>query len=117
MCFLYFTERDVRLKRGDFGQVQMLLFGEWGAVCGHGWDITDAQVVCRQLGFSHASDAYVITDSDVHFVVLIEVNCEGQEKSLADCLLQWPSRGNYCEDGEYAGAICQGLNLCTVRDN
>ena len=45
---------DIRLLDGVTsyeGRVEVCRNDEWGTVCDNGWNTSDAQVVCRQLGF------------------------------------------------------------------
>ena len=52
----------VRLVNGTLssGTVQIFYDQKWGTVCDESWDITDANVVCRQLGFSGADHSVSI---------------------------------------------------------
>ena len=61
--------------------------GTWGTVCDDHWDINDAHVVCRQLGFRYALNAY----QDAHYgqgtgpILFGDVDCLGSESLLISC--------------------------------
>ena len=76
-------------------------------VCDDGWDDTDANVVCKELGFS--SGGYSTKESYFGKVDLErqsgfdEVRCSGRESSLVDCRHE---SFDDCGDGEGAGVVC-----------
>ena len=81
--------------------------GEWGTVCGDGWDLNDAQVVCNELGFHD-----VVTDRYKAFygegngqVWLNNLHCVGTESSIKYC----SHRGwgmNNCSHSQDVGIQC-----------
>ncbi|NWT07035.1 DMBT1 protein, partial [Mionectes macconnelli] len=91
------------------GRVELLHLHRWGTVCDDGWDLQDAQVICRQLGCGHALAA----PGHAHFgrghdvIWLDEVNCTGTENSILECPAK-PWGDNNCFHGEDAGVICSG---------
>ena len=57
----------------------------WGTVCDINWDIDDATVVCRQLGFGDdpsITRAYTMGTAKAGWH---GVNCSGSESKLAGC--------------------------------
>jgi len=76
-------------------------------VCDDGWDDTDANVVCKELGFSEGG--YSTKESYFGKVDLErqtgfdEVRCSGRESSLVDCRHE---SVDDCGDGEGAGVVC-----------
>ena len=54
------NDGDMRLADGDTtnqGRVEIFYQGQWGTVCDNLWNLLDASVVCRALGFENATEA------------------------------------------------------------
>ena len=83
--------------------------GQWGTVCDDQWDINDATVACRQLGYSHASRATSRAEfGQGHDQIWLDnVHCTGSEGSLDQCEHNGWGAHN-CGHYEDAGAVCEG---------
>ncbi|XP_016398909.1 galectin-3-binding protein A-like [Sinocyclocheilus rhinocerous] len=112
-------EGRVRLV-GDLpssGRVEVYHDGQWGTVCDDGWELAEAQVVCRQLGFPGAIS--VTTGGQYGEgsgpIWLDDMNCKGSESSLSECSFKgWGVTD--CSHKEDAGVVCEtGTNITSNR--
>ncbi|NWZ79613.1 C163A protein, partial [Poecile atricapillus] len=115
-------DRQMRLVNGTnrcAGRVELYYHGIWGTICDDNWDLSDANVVCKQLGCGHAIEAFV----SAHYgegsgqIWMDDVNCIGAESDLWAC----PSRSwgqHNCQHKEDAGVLCSDfLALRLVNGN
>ena len=96
------------------GYVEVLASnGEWGGVCGNKFDIFDAHVVCKMLGFPTAIEALTNGTADDLYgtspsgdkLVLNDLGCTGNEVNVFDCSHpgEWK---NDCKATDIAGVHC-----------
>ncbi|XP_066252943.1 lysyl oxidase homolog 2 [Euwallacea similis] len=95
--------------RGEYeGNVEILYKGKWGAVCDDEWDLAEASVVCKQLGY-HSQN--ITPTSNSYFAkskrkfLMDNVFCDGSETELAECRFNGWGKSD-CKDSEAAGVIC-----------
>lgn len=90
---------------GDYrGRVEVLVAGEWGTICDDGWDVNDAQVVCRMLSLVGGEPVKSGWFGKGQGAVLVsQVDCQGNEFSIFDCDYE---ESNWCSHQQDAGVIC-----------
>jgi len=104
---------QVRLVNGSNdreGRVEVLYKGEWGTVCNDDFDIRDANVICRMMGFPGALSAEINgrfgPGNSSQRVLLDDLWCSGHENSVASCSFRgWGSHN--CHHKEDAGVVCK----------
>ena len=94
------------------GRVELFYQGNWGTVCDDDWDIKDANVICKMLGYPRAiqalpSSAFGEGTGDI---VLDNVNCSSED-DIFDCGHNGYLNHN-CEHLKDAGVVCDNSKLC-----
>ena len=100
------------------GRVEIFYGGVWGTVCDIGWDIDDAEVVCRQLGYPGAISLLGRGGfrEGVGVVWLEGIDCHGNETRLTECgLSNWGE--SRCDHAHDAGVICESPKSTPVTSS
>ena len=69
------------------GRMEVFYTGAWRGICDDGWDLSDAKVVCRQLGFPDAVEATSYNLMGNRLAQLTNVQCIGSEEHLRGSVL------------------------------
>ncbi|XP_066275078.1 uncharacterized protein [Branchiostoma lanceolatum] len=116
---------EIRLVGGasaNEGRVEIRLGnGDWGTICDDGFDIQDANVICRQLGYGSAESYHesAVFGEGTGPIWLDEVECVGDEESLLDCSSdEWNQHncGHYEDVGVVCLVQCEPLSIEMCRN-
>ncbi|XP_055704303.1 uncharacterized protein LOC129802468 isoform X2 [Phlebotomus papatasi] len=99
------------------GRVEVKVFGQWGYVCDDKFDMRDADVVCRELGFPlgaaevrgnsfYPPHQNMLRGEDSAIFLVDELDCRGNEKSIRECDFSgWGVHD--CNAEEVVGVVCK----------
>ena len=105
------SEGTVRLEDGpsnDRGRVEVFTSGLWRSICVNTWSIVAANLVCAQLGYLRAEEAYLGQGGmfgQGTGPILEDLQCTGAETILQQCVFNVAVGGN-CSHSMDAAVMC-----------
>ena len=112
------NEDSIRLSGGRNareGHVDVLLNGHWFSVCGTYWDLLDAIVACRQLGYHTAEAALRASPfgntGGLNWMVVRQ--CTGYEANLTQCSQNYGIES--CRNN-HAGVRCSSELVYSIKN-
>ena len=113
ISFLIWTEKLIAFRlqgqesANGTGRLEVFYKRQWGTICDDNWDMKDARVACRQLGYKYAVTplkGLQVRDGS-RKIWLDDVNCTGSELNLTTCSHNGWGKHN-CGKNQYAGVEC-----------
>ena len=103
------------LSANGSGRVEVFYQEKWGTICDDDWDMYDAKVVCRELGYKYTVRS--LRGNDVldgsGQIWLDNVNCSGSEQNLTSCVHNgWGVHD--CRHKEDAGVECSSTGKSVI---
>ncbi|XP_031563150.1 scavenger receptor cysteine-rich type 1 protein M130-like [Actinia tenebrosa] len=102
--------QNVRLRGGSDnarGRVEVKRHKVWGTVCNSGWDMREANVVCRMRGFDSAVTAYKSYGEGTGPIWMSGLQCKGSENNIEKCTSDGQEKTTLCNHGMDAGVVCR----------
>lgn len=106
----------IRLAGGEFsyvGRLEIMYNGEWGTVCGEGFNTEAANVACNNLGYGYAG---VLMGNSfgpgTGPIWLTNVDCSGRESCLGRCGHDEWGTNSTCSHDQDVSLSCQ-FSICT----
>ncbi|KAH3885058.1 hypothetical protein DPMN_009046 [Dreissena polymorpha] len=99
------------------GRVEVRIENTAGTICQDNFDLKDAQVICKMIGFNAASSFY----ADYHYnttgrlPMIRDIQCSGQESHLNNCTYITLYNGYTCVDGAVA-LVCTDCGPVNVSN-
>lgn len=63
--------------------------GHWGGICGDGWSLLEANIVCKSLNLGYASHAMqtdIFSNDTLSKILISGTECYGNESTIQDCM-------------------------------
>ena len=101
------SKEGTSAKRTSEGKVKVFEKGEWGIICAKDWTKDNADVTCKDLGFSSGAIENLTTNSTGNETAVPKVyRCTGEEDYMIECPRSKRIKST-CASNEVASVRCK----------
>ncbi|XP_045183479.2 scavenger receptor cysteine-rich type 1 protein M130-like [Mercenaria mercenaria] len=115
ICNYPYQKRLSNGRSQSQGRVEFLQSGTWYSYCDDGWNISDAKVICREIGYWNTNPAvsYNSTYGNGRSNYVVRPQCDGSEGSFEMCRMDKLFKSSTCSVSNSVGVECQPVAATT----